>query len=250
MANLSTNVCEVFSSIQGEGIFAGARQVFLRLAGCNLNCEYCDTPASHQVPKRGKYQITPTHQDFEDIKNPVDIDTLRAALGRLFPDKHHSLSITGGEPLLQPESVKEISKYWQENGGKVLLETNGTLPDALETVIDTIDIVSMDIKLAPAVRETPWQSHEEFLKICSSHRCVVYVKVVITPETDNETVQKAAQLVAGINQAIPLVLQPVTNQNNETLVSAETLFKHQWEMSRYLSDVRILPQLHKVLGVI
>ncbi|PLX95348.1 MAG: 7-carboxy-7-deazaguanine synthase QueE, partial [Desulfuromonas sp.] len=60
---------ELFSSIQGEGVFLGERQAFLRLAGCNLDCAYCDTPF---VPtSHCRVEETPGSGVFYDLPNPL-----------------------------------------------------------------------------------------------------------------------------------------------------------------------------------
>ena len=51
------NVVEIFSGIQGEGIHVGRRQIFLRLAGCNLRCDYCDQPEARRIPRQGADRV-------------------------------------------------------------------------------------------------------------------------------------------------------------------------------------------------
>ncbi len=88
-------VTELFSSIQGEGIYVGVMQVFLRLAGCSLDCCYCDTPIS-----AGEVTDCVIYDggSAERIANPVSpgkIFEVAAALASRHPGIH-SLSITGG----------------------------------------------------------------------------------------------------------------------------------------------------------
>ncbi len=101
-------VAEIFHSIQGESTFAGLPCVFVRLAGCNLDCVYCDTPASRAVG-------TP-------MTVPNLLDAVSAFGCRL-------VEITGGEPLLQA-GTPELSRALLDAGMTVLVETNGTLPVA------------------------------------------------------------------------------------------------------------------------
>lgn len=94
-------VNEIFSSVQGEGTWLGRPVTFIRLAGCNLRCPWCDTDFS-------KWE----EMDFEEIKDRIE---------------HRSVVITGGEPLLQ--YVKPlITSLRTELGCVVAYETNGTLP--------------------------------------------------------------------------------------------------------------------------
>ncbi len=99
---------EAFLSLQGESTHAGRRCIFLRFAGCNLACNYCDTLYAHD-PKSGEAK---------------SIDEL-LALARAFPCR--LLEITGGEPLINPETPELCSRLL-ESGFEVMLETNGSLP--------------------------------------------------------------------------------------------------------------------------
>lgn len=102
-------VIEVFASLQGEGPFTGSRSVFIRLAGCDLRCPFCDTVYSLD-PRAGK---------------PVSIEEL----ARVVEEERPSLVVvTGGEPLLQRRGVNELARLLAGQGYRVQLETNGTLP--------------------------------------------------------------------------------------------------------------------------
>ncbi len=243
----AAQVCEIFSSLQGEGIYSGCRHLFLRLAGCNLRCTYCDTKESFFPPSRVRIEY-PNKKDPEMITNPVTVSELWEILEQMQPARHHCLSITGGEPLLQPDVVREISLLWRKNGGKVLLETNGTLVAALQAVASNIDIVSMDVKLSPAIPETPWEAHRQFLTFAYKNCSSVYVKLVIAREVKLPVLAAVARMIAGVNCEIPLILQPVSAKS-EDIPSDSVLSFYQWELSCVLSEVRILPQLHKLIGL-
>ncbi|MBB5346486.1 7-carboxy-7-deazaguanine synthase [Desulfoprunum benzoelyticum] len=100
---------ELFYSIQGESTFAGMPCVFIRLAGCNLRCSYCDAAYSYEEPGR-----------------KVSIDSLLD-----FVDEYPAtmVELTGGEPLLQAGSLQLLDRLVARNR-TVLLETNGSLPIA------------------------------------------------------------------------------------------------------------------------
>ena len=120
-------IIEIFSSFQGEGVLIGQRQIFVRFAGCNLNCAYCDTKNS--ISKKEGTLMTP-----EEVVSKIE--------SILTPDCH-TISFTGGEPSLYPEFINEVSKLTDLD---IMLETNGTLPANIG-LIDNLDIVSLDIKL-------------------------------------------------------------------------------------------------------
>ena len=154
---VKAKITEIFESIQGEGVYAGQRQVFVRLAGCNLCCSYCDT-------------------EFDYFKEYSAAELLSeiASFGKGF----HSISFTGGEPLLQKDFLKEVMPLAKQSGDRIYLETNGTLPLALREVIKDVDIVAMDIKLSSSGGHKDfWREHREFLSICAGKD--VFIKAVI-----------------------------------------------------------------------
>jgi 7-carboxy-7-deazaguanine synthase len=115
------NVCEIFKSIQGESTYAGERCAFVRLAGCNLNCAWCDT-AYARDPAAGV---------------PQSIDGIVSAVAALACPL---AEITGGEPLLQEETPFLCSKLLDKDL-TVLVETNGsldisTLPGGAIKIVD------------------------------------------------------------------------------------------------------------------
>jgi 7-carboxy-7-deazaguanine synthase len=99
-------ILEIFYSIQGEGRKQGKPAVFIRFAGCNLNCHWCDTPKAHD--KGGQWN---TDQVLEKIRE--------------FPCR--DICITGGEPLLQSDELEGLLKKVQPLGYSVEIETNGTM---------------------------------------------------------------------------------------------------------------------------
>lgn len=102
---LMLEVCEVFFSLQGESSFAGLPCVFIRLSGCNLRCTWCDTQYAFE---------TGTVMELERILDEV---------GK-YPTK--LVEITGGEPLLQEQSINLMQKLLEQRY-TVLLETNGSI---------------------------------------------------------------------------------------------------------------------------
>jgi 7-carboxy-7-deazaguanine synthase len=104
---------EVFSSIQGEGLRQGEPTIFVRLAGCNLRCSFCDT-------KRAWGEGTER-----------TVDDLLAEVRRLRDGSPAAwVSITGGEPLVQ--DISPLVRKLHGDGFRVQVETNGTRPPAAE----------------------------------------------------------------------------------------------------------------------
>ena len=111
---------EIFLSIQGESTYTGLTCIFIRLAGCNLRCNYCDTIYSYET----KFEKS-VEQVLQEIKkyDPIKL-----------------VEITGGEPLLQPE-VYQLFESLYKNGHTILLESNGSIslkyvPDNVIKIVD------------------------------------------------------------------------------------------------------------------
>ncbi|GBG56145.1 7-carboxy-7-deazaguanine synthase [Sporomusaceae bacterium FL31] len=237
------NLVEVFSSIQGEGEYVGCRQVFVRLAGCNLQCNYCDTPTSRQIPDTCRIEGNAGQRDFIEVANPMNPEALAAVINGLLDKPHHSVSFTGGEPLCQAEALNQVAGKIK---GKTYLETNGTLPVELEKVIDNIDIISMDIKLPVTTGCPLWEEHRQFLELALAKN--VFVKLVIDAGIDIDHFDQAVHLVAAVSTEIPLILQPVTPINDCKAIDPDQVIELQSRALNILKNVKVIPQTHKFLG--
>ncbi len=239
---------EVFSSIQGEGLLVGCRQIFVRMAECNLDCRYCDTP--FQPLSDCRIEDAPSSGNFRNLPNPVSLETLYNVLhgwDRSLPGVHHSISFTGGEPLVQGDILEE----WLPTFRKILpiyLETNGTLPDQLQPLIPHLDWIAMDVKLASLTGvPTPWEAHREFLLLARSSRC--QVKMVIGEATTIDELETAARLMRDHAADVPLILQPLT-ENGRIAPNPATLLQMQTVVGKIHSPVRVIPQVHRFSGFI
>lgn len=227
----NARVQEIFTSIQGEGVFSGKRQIFVRFFGCNLSCNFCDTP---QDPKdMREYSLQGLFSDVTSKAGPKDV---------------HSVSITGGEPLLQADFLRMFLPKLKQSGYKVYLETNGALPENLKKVIDYVDIVAMDIKLPSSTSNIDlWKEHAEFLNIAMKKQ--IFVKIVVTSKTTLSDFNKAVFLVTERDPHIALVIQPVTSQKNTDCVNEKALSQFKNIASEHLRRVRVIPQMHKLYGI-
>ena len=239
------NLIEIFSSIQGEGKYVGCRQIFIRLADCNLNCAYCDTNF-----KRADFCNLETNAGsmvFEQIKNPIEAAQVADIIQKFSNEvPTHSVSFTGGEPLLHWKFIRQVAEKIKNTGLKIFLETNGTLPAELSQVIDFIDIISMDIKL-PSVAGNYFNQHREFLKIAVQKD--LYTKIVISAETTQEEFDAAINLIAEVSPEILLILQPVTPVKNVKAISAQKILELQARALQKLKSVRVIPQTHRLINI-
>jgi len=235
-------VSEIFSGIQGEGLLVGERQVFIRLAGCNLRCAYCDTPLSQVPTDSFRIEQTPGKRDFTVQANPLSAEEVASHASRLRIGS--TVSLTGGEPLVQADFAAKISELLKQSGFRIILETNGSLPDALPEILPHIDIVSMDIKLPSATCGPDLlQAHEQFLLKAITRD--VSVKIVLTADTSTDELLAAVGMIKSVNAKIPLVLQPVTGDHPP---SPSQVLDWQAQCLMHLSTVLVIPQCHKMMG--
>ena len=226
-------ITEIFSSMQGEGIFVGAHQIFVRFKRCNMACNFCDTPDDIAA---------------KDYSSAVLMNEIKAIEESNGP--HHSVSLTGGEPLVYAEFLKSMLPLLKKAGFKSYLETNGTLPRELEGVIDLIDIVAMDFKLPSSTGgRAYWNEHREFLKIAARKK--VFVKSVITTDTKKEDIEEAAKLIREVNKKIPFIMQPATPVENFDKKPGENRLLEFLDivLNNEVENSRVIPQMHKILGM-
>ncbi len=243
-----TGLIEIFSSIQGEGPLLGFRQLFIRFAQCNLDCSYCDTP--FQPVPLCQVETAPGSETFEEWQNPItaqQIATLVNTWDKAHPGLHHSISLTGGEPLLHQEVLSDWLPQLKRKL-PIYLETNGTLPDALEKLLPQLDYISMDIKLpSVAGQGALWDQHRVFLQLACQKQ--VFVKVVFSQQTPPEELEQAAMLVAETAPDVDLILQPCTGSEGLDLSPRELLVAQQRTAAIH-PRTRVIPQTHTFMGVI
>lgn len=232
--------------MQGEGVLIGCRQIFVRFAECNLACAYCDTPF-HAGPTC-RIETGPGTGKFSEHANPVKLAEVTGLIRQWQGSSnnvHHSLALTGGEPLLHADTLRRWLPPVQTILA-VFLETNGTLPRELEKVLHLIDLISMDIKGSATGAPIPWKEHVDFLTIAGERLC--QVKLVVDAGTPESELLEAAQLVNHYAPHVPLILQPRSTATGPALNGTD-LLKIQSFAAAGHSDVRIIPQIHAWLGV-
>ena len=147
-------ITEIFHSLQGESKTVGIPTVFVRLTGCPLRCQYCDTAYAF------------------DGGELMDLDAIKAVLEEFACDY---VTVTGGEPLAQPNCLP-LMELLCDSGYKVSLETSGAMP--IESVDKRVSIV-MDLK-TPASQEADRNRYENISHLKPSDQ----VKFVICDEND------------------------------------------------------------------
>lgn len=220
----TAQINEIFDSIQGEGPYIGYRQLFIRFCGCNINCAYCDTEF-----KTGSNYTT--EELLKKIKT-FDLESI------------HSISLTGGEPLVHFEFLKE---FLPRINKKIYLETNGTMEHALEEIIENIDIISMDFKIDSSSKIGDiFMRHEDFIKTARKYEKEIFAKIVFDEKIQDFEINESIRLAGKYN--VPLILQPRMEGNN-IAVSTEFIEKTMKKFTARYLDTRLIGQVHKFFNI-
>ena len=227
-------IIEIFSSFQGEGLLIGERQIFVRFAGCNLNCNYCDTNDSKS--EKSGVLMTPEEVSCE--------------IRKLLTPDCKTISFTGGEPSLYPEFISKVCENFDLD---IMLETNGTLPDKFDS-IKKLDIVSLDIKLPEHFDgdfdDSIFLNEIKSLNLLMAKSINVYCKVVILPSTKiesfKEVVEKLSQNISNKSN-LKIIIQPSSPLGEWKDINFK-LFEFSEVVGQYF-EVSTIPQIHKILDI-
>lgn len=210
------NVTETFVSINGEGTHAGQLALFIRFAGCNLRCSFCDTAWANQpdIP------CTPM--------NAIQICELADQTGI------HNITLTGGEPLLQHGIKELLTLLAQDESRYIEIETNGSVDLTPFTAISPRIAFTMDYKL-PGSGMEPYMCTENFFRLAKQDT----VKFVAGSHTDLE---RALQIIQQYNltKCCHVYLSPVFGKIEPAEIVA---FMQQ----HVLNGVTMQLQMHKII---
>jgi organic radical activating enzyme len=178
-------VCEIFQSFQGEGKYVGMNVVFIRLAGCNLDCVYCDT----------KYHKEGILRDIPEIVERVNTYNSDAVV------------ITGGEPLIWNDKLGELCSALKKF---IIIETNGTIPPSPK-MLKHVDHWSVSPKLLSAHEPLQKRINYEALEVFRDHKDSIF-KFVIDDEKDLAEMQCLQHKLEIPNNKIYLMPQGETKE--------------------------------------
>ncbi|MCD7878734.1 MAG: 7-carboxy-7-deazaguanine synthase QueE [Candidatus Gastranaerophilales bacterium] len=214
---------EIFESIQGEGVYIGVNQLFIRFSRCNLHCSYCDT-------------------DFKSNLTEYTTDSLLEKVNHY--KNIHSISLTGGEPLSETDFLQDFLPLCRH---LIYLETNGTLFEQLEKIIDYIDIISMDIKLfSSSQMPNLFEKHTQFVKTALKYNKELFLKIVFNEKITDFEIINTINLAKKYNLLI--ILQPQMDGDILNLPS-NVINNVFYRFIRLYPNVRLIPQVHKFINV-
>jgi 7-carboxy-7-deazaguanine synthase len=203
-------VSEIFYSVEGEGRHIGYPTVFIRLSGCDMRCSWCDT--KYAWSEEGRNMTL--SQILEDVQR--------------FPCKR--VCVTGGEPLLQVHELRKLISLLKSKGYFVSLETNGAHYD--EEIFSSVDFISVDVKTPSSGEKSDVNTVLKALERRSQ------AKFVIANREDYEFFRRMYKRYEQVFSKKTVILQPEGGIELKPLA--------EWVLKDGL-DVRVLPQLHKLI---
>jgi organic radical activating enzyme len=236
---------EIFCSIQGEGPYTGVRQAFVRFAGCNLECVYCDTPVDRTEHCRVEQECGT--QNFKKIDNPLGGDVVSEIIRKY--EGLHSVSLTGGEPLLYTNFIQGFSP-----GIPLYLESNMSLPERAKEVADMFKYVAGDFKLKAGYELKNYDEYFDDMVECfrvlrNNKKRDCFCKIVILDGFDMENLLEGVSKIKDFISMV--VLQPVTpsDGNDARPVRVEKMMEIQKTLQD-IKETRVMSQSHVMWGAL
>jgi len=235
---LKVRLFEIFTSIEGEGILYGTKTLFVRLAGCPFTCFYCDTKESLPLDSGTEYTI-------KDANNLIDSN---------LKNQTYKVNFTGGDPLIQHEAVALLAKHIQDKKILTYLESSCFDIDRFNHVLPFIDIVKIEFK----TKDSDFVDSKHYDKLIShTMKCLkssvkakktTYIKIVVSSKTDlnefNKLITEIFKIVTK-DDIDGFIIQPTYGISEPSLDLLLNLY--DLVFPHYI-DVKVVPQLHKLIG--
>ncbi|MDP9490134.1 MAG: 7-carboxy-7-deazaguanine synthase QueE [Thermoproteota archaeon] len=235
----TARVSEIFTSIEGEGIFVGKKTLFIRFSGCHLKCRWCDTKYALPLDSGTEYQI----DEIEDL------------IIRELQPFTYKVNFTGGEPLLQTDAVIKLADFIKKQTNlKTYIESSCFDSELFSKVLPYIDICKIEFKtddskvVEDEVYDNLLFNEIKCLELAVESNKTTYIKIVVTNSTNLESFKilvyniskkiKPSDILGFIIQPSHGVDQPTVNKLLDTYDIVQPMFP----------EVRIIPQLHKEIG--
>ena len=235
---MNARIFEVFTSIEGEGILYGTKTFFVRLAGCPYSCFSCDTLDALPLDSGKEYSIT-------EACNLIDSN---------LQDNTFKVNFTGGEPLIQHEAVSELAKHVKARGLPTYLESACFDSTKFLHVLPSIDFVKIEFKTIDSefIDEKHYpellRNTLECLQAAVEAKKTTYIKIVVSSKTEigsfKDLLDKIFEIISKENIS-GFIIQPTTSISEPTL---EQLLEFYDAVYPHYNEVRVVPQLHKIIS--
>ena len=235
---MNVRLSEVFTSIEGEGILYGTKTLFVRLAGCPFTCFYCDTPESLPLDSGKEYTIM-------QACNLIDSS---------IQGKTYKVNFTGGDPLIQHEAVAELARHVQKKQIPTYLESSCFDSERFRHVLPFIDIVKIEFKtrdsgfVDPGHHSRLIENAIKCMELSALDKKTTYIKIVVSSKTATDDFET---LITSIFSRLPtgrisgFIIQPVHGVSEPPLKLLLELYDLVYP---YYKEVKVVPQLHKIIG--
>ena len=235
---MKVRLFEIFTSVEGEGILFGTKTLFVRLAGCPFTCFYCDTKESLPLDSGSEYSI-------EEATKLID-SNLR--------NQTYKVNFTGGDPLIQHEAVALLAKHIQTKKIPTYLESSCFDIDRFNHVLPYIDIVKIEFK----TKDSDFVDSKHYEKLIShTMKCLessvnakkrTYIKIVVSSKTKTNEFEELTNDIFNIISSDDIdgfIIQPTYGISEPSLDLLLDLYDIVYP--NYI-DVKVVPQLHKLIG--
>lgn len=212
---MSFKVVEIFESINGEGMRAGELAVFVRMKGCNLSCNYCDTMWANKPDC-----------EFEEMTADQIVDRVKKSGIK-------NVTLTGGEPLLQKDAVKLLEAFSSEKDIRVEVETNGSIDLKPFLKFENVSF-TMDYKLPESDMEK-YMNTDNF-KILRKKDTLKFVASSVNDLKKAKEIIEKYELIGKVN----IIFSPVFGKIELTDIV-------DFLKDNKLNDVRMQLQMHKFI---
>jgi len=233
---------ELFVSIEGEGIFAGTKTLFIRFSGCHLRCHWCDTKYSLSLKSGRSYTI----------------DEAKQLIYQQLQPNIYKVNFTGGEPLLQPLSLIALANFIKnELNIKTYLESSCFDWQRFESVLPYFDICKVEFKTSDSKVIESSKLYDDLIQ--NELKClelalnrtdkISFVKIVFTNSTTANEIKDLTTRIfqcSNISNLSGITLQPSYQFDSP---SNEHILKIYDEVYPFYKDVRVIPQMHKMLDM-
>jgi 7-carboxy-7-deazaguanine synthase len=235
---LKVRIFEIFTSVEGEGILNGTKTLFVRLAGCPFTCFYCDTKEALPMDSGIEYSIN-------EACNLID---------KKLEDKTYKVNFTGGEPLIQHEAVSEMAKHVKSKNIPTYLESSCYDSEKFSHVLPYIDFAKIEFKTSDAefVDEKHYlkliDNAIECLKDSIASKKTTFIKIVVNSKTELESFKDLIERIFKVvskDDLTGFIIQPSYGIAEPSLDKLLTFYDIVYPKYH---EVRIVPQLHKLIG--